>query len=125
MTHNTNVIKPLEIQGDVALRPVHVLPENAYRTERQPLALGEVSGHAHVVESYGESRDNYELFFDADSNRTFLAVGSDGAQLRHMRIESREQADHLPLELAPNTLYEVLLQNEYNPEAGAFERVLD
>lgn len=118
-------IKVLEIQGDVALRVVNTLPENAYRTERQPLALGEVSGHAHVVESHGVTRDNYELFFDADSRRTFLAVGSDGAQLRHIKIETRQQAEHDPLKLEPNTLYEVILQNEFNHEAEAFERVQD
>lgn len=48
-----------------------------------------------------------------------------GATLRHIRLKTGEQADHNPLTIAPDTVYEVILQNEFNPEADAFQRVLD
>lgn len=106
----------LEVQGDVALRPA-ALPEKAQKISKRPLALGEVSGHAHVVDG------DFDLF-EVDG-QTFVSVGNDGASLLHIKIESKSKADHEPIILAPNTVYEVILQNEFNPEAGAFERVLD
>lgn len=121
----TTTAIPLDIQGDVALRPISSLPACAERIERAPLALGEVSGHAHVIESAGKAADNWEYFRDPATGKTFVAIGSDGAQLRHIRLHTGQQADHHPITLAPNTCYEVILQNEYNPEAEAFERVLD
>jgi hypothetical protein len=116
--------KAIEVQGDVALRPA-TLPDGAKRIEHRPLALGEVSGHAHVVEACGKDTGAYDLFQDPATGKTFVAVGGDGATLRHIRLHTGEQADHQSIALAPNTTYEVILQNEYNPEAGAFERVLD
>lgn len=114
----------LEVQGDVALRPAE-LPKSAQRIDHAPLALGEVSGHAHVVEATGPKTDAWEMFRDPETGKTFVCVGADGASLRHVRLHTGEQADHDPIALAPNTTYEVILQNEYNPEADAFERVLD
>lgn len=119
-----NKALPLEVQGDVALRPVTSLPDSCRRIDRQPLALGEVSGHAHIIETPTKT-PAWEMFRDATTGKTFVAVGSDGGQLRHVRLKSGEQADHNPINLAPNTVYEVILQNEYNPESEAFERVLD
>lgn len=116
---------PIDVQGDVALRPIATLPATAKFIERAPLAFGEVSGHAHVIESTGATTDQWEMFRDTETGRLFVAIGSDGAQLRHVRLKSREQADHYPITLTANTIYEVILQNEFNPEAQAFERVLD
>jgi hypothetical protein len=112
----------LEVQGDVALRPAQ-LPAGATKIEHRPLAWGEVSGHAHVVQSKRARADNFDLY--ELNGRLFVAVGSDGAQLRHVRLKTNEQADHNALDLAPDTVYEVILQNEFNPLADAFERVLD
>jgi hypothetical protein len=42
-----------------------------------------------------------------------------------MKLATKQKADHNALVLAPNTVYEVILQNEFNPESAAFERVLD
>lgn len=111
---------PLHIQGDVALRHAK-LPTSIRPIERAPLALGEVSGHAHVIDA---PADNYQMFRD-ENGKTFVAIGSDGAQLRHVRLKTGKQADHHPIVLPPNTCYEVILQNEYNPEADAMQRVLD
>jgi hypothetical protein len=114
-------MKKLQVQGDVALR-VAVLPEGAKKIEKRPLALGEVSGHAHVVEPETKT-GTYDLF--QYNGKTFVSVGGDGAQLRHVRLHTGQQADHNPIKLEPNTVYEVILQNEYNPEAESFQRVLD
>lgn len=114
-------MKKLEIQGDVALRPA-MLPSGAKKIENRPLALGEVSGHAHVVVPI-EKTSAVDLFeFDG---KTYVVTGGDGGQLRHVILKTGEQADHKPVILEPNTCYEVILQNEYNPEEDAFVRVLD
>lgn len=111
----------LEIQGDVALRPCK-LPQGATRIENRPLALGETSGHAHCIVS-GEAKPTHELF--SFEGKTFVCVGGDGAQMKHMRLSDGQKADHDPIILQANTVYEVILQNEYNPESAEFERVID
>lgn len=111
----------LELQGDVALR-LSSLPKGATRIADRPLALGETSGHAHCIVS-NETSPTHELF--EFEGRTFVCVGSDGAQMMHIKLETGAKADHGPILLQPNTVYEVILQNEYNPESEAFERVID
>lgn len=54
-----------------------------------------------------------------------MCVGSDGAQMLHMKLDTGAKADHDPIILQANTVYEVILQNEYNPDSAAFERVID
>lgn len=111
----------LEIQGDVALRP-SALPQGATRIENRPLALGETSGHAHCIVS-NEFNPTHELF--EFEGKTFVCVGGDGAQMLHMKLDTGAKADHDPIILQANTVYEVILQNEFNPEADAFVRVID
>lgn len=111
----------LEIQGDVALRPCN-LPHGAKKIKNRPLALGETSGHAHCIVS-DEANPTHDLF--EFEGKTFVCVGSDGAQMKHMKLETGTKADHEPIILQANTVYEVILQNEYNPESAAFERVID
>ena len=65
----------------------------------------------------------HELF--EHDGKTFVCVGGDGATLQHMKLETKGKADHEPIVLQANTVYEVILQNEYNPESAAFERVID
>lgn len=120
-----NDIIPLHIQGDVALRHCAAIPAGAQPIEHEPLALGEHSGHAHVVEAKGPAKVAYQMFRDPSTGKTFVAVGADGATLRHVRLKTGEQAEHHPIHLAANTCYEVILQNEYNPEAEAMQRVAD
>lgn len=112
-------MEKLEMQGDVALRPIDKIeiPENAERVEKKVLAWGEVSGHAHVVTG------DAEVFLI--DGKMIVAVGNDGAKLEHMKFATKAKADHGPIILTANQDYEVLLQNEYNPFAGALERVLD
>lgn len=103
------------MQGDLALRPIAALPEGATKKSENILAYGEHSGHAHVVQQ-GEVFE-YE-------GRMYVAVGGDGASLDHMNIITGGTGDHNSLVLTPG-VYEVLLQNEYNPFAQVFERVMD
>lgn len=108
----------IEMQGDVALRQINFeVPANAEKVENAVLAWGEVSGHAHVVTG------DAEVF--RIGNKVFVCVGSDGAKLEHMKFATRTKADHAPITLEPNQVYEVILQNEYNPFAKALERVID
>ena len=109
-------MREFHVQGDVALRSI-TLPDGAVKIENRPLALGEISGHAHIIEG---DADLYEL-----DGKTFVAAGSDGATLRHVKQYTGQKADHEDIILSPNTCYEVILQNEYNPESAEFERVLD
>lgn len=117
-------MKGLEVQGDVALRPIASLPEGAIRIHQKPIALGEVSGHAHVIVPLHPNQSSEFEMFEYDG-KTFVAVGGDGASLMHMKLLTGQKADHEAIHLSPNTCYEVLLQKEYNPEAEALERVID
>lgn len=112
----------LHIQGDVALK-TSTLPKGAAKIDKKPLALGETSGHAHVVVADGKQTDNWDLF--ELNGKIYVVTGNDGAFLRHVRLKTGEQADHKPITLEPNQCYEVILQNEYNPESAAFTRVID
>lgn len=116
----------LLVQGDVALQTAS-LPAGAKKIPPRPLALGEVSGHAHVVVPAAPPTETEIQGFDLFeiNGETYVVTGGDGARLEHMKLETGAQADHLPITLAPNTCYRVILQNEYNPESEAFERVLD
>lgn len=120
-------MKGLEVQGDVALKPIASLPECAIRIHQKPIALGEVSGHAHVIVSLHRNQSSGQVGFEMFEydGKTFVAVGGDGASLMHMKLLTGQKADHEAIHLSPNTCYEVLLQKEYNPEAEALERVLD
>lgn len=107
----------LEIQGDVALRK-SVLPTGVkVEVEDKVLAWGEISGHAHTITGDAEV---VEI-----EGKMYVAVGSDGAKLEHMKFETKAKADHQPITLEPNQCYEVLLQNEYNPYEGVLQRVVD
>lgn len=108
----------LLMQGDVALKPVQTIKDGQKeKVENNVLAWGETSGHAHTITG------DAEVF--RIGNKVFVAVGSDGATLEHIKFKQKTKADHNPIQLQPNQNYEVLLQNEYRPFEGIFERVLD
>lgn len=90
-------------QGDVLVIPYSgpikgepVKPDNG----RTILAYGEVTGHAHALDSKLATMYRWE-------GDTLLEV-TDGAVLRH------EEHTHIPL---PAGNYRVLIQKEYTPEA--------
>lgn len=114
-------------QGDVQFTQILGIPANAKKIENRPLALGEHSGHMHVLTG------DVQLFEVGD--RVIAAVGSDGARLQHVHesnfssklwTSTKEitKADH-GSHLLPEGNYEFWIQNAYNPFAKHFEKVLD
>src|ERR1700677_1188054 len=96
-------------QGDVQFKSVDKIPSTATKINKKPIALGEHSGHQHVITG------DYELFEDKEGN-IFAAIGSDGATLQHIheskftgfdKKEIIEKADHKPIveALQPYTKY--------------------
>lgn len=85
------------VQGDVLLLPIVAMPDGAWEQldgTRHVLALGEVTGHAHVL-------DGATLLRGAAGERVVQA--HEGAALRH--------EDHGPVAVAPGA-YRVLQQSE-------------
>lgn len=115
-------------QGDVQFAKLENLPKGAKPIARKPLALGEHSGHMHILT--GPSVQLFEL-----DGKIFAAVGSDGARLQHIH-ESKlsepallsttviEKADHEAHTL-PEGIYEFHIQNAFNPYSKAMEQVID
>lgn len=114
-------------QGDVQFASLSNLPKGASRIPHKPIALGEHSGHMHVVTG------DVQLF--EFEGRVFAAVGGDGARLQHCHEsnfkdtcwESSEEipvADHNSI-LLPAGTYEFFIQNAYNPYSKLMEKVID
>jgi hypothetical protein len=114
-------------QGDVQIKMIKSLPQNANRITNRPLAYGEVSGHIHVLT--GDVN-----LFEMDG-RTFAVIGNDGGRMQHVlennvtprcMLETKELqvADHKSILLPPGT-YEIGIQKQFNPFKKAFERVID
>ena len=97
-------------QGDVLLVPVNEIPNGSISEasdgSRVVLAYGEVTGHAHAIDS------TLAATFQHGQER-FLKV-EPGAILRH--------EEHSPLNLAPGA-YRVIIQREYEP--SGWRRVAD
>jgi len=115
-------------QGDVQFRQLLQLPKNLKRVKNQPVAYGEHSGHQHCLTG------DVELFM-AEDGTFFAAVGGDGATMQHVHenyfkesdwVSTKElpMADHKPLHL-PSGIYEIYIQNSYNPFQKLMEKVLD
>lgn len=118
--------KEMNMQGDVQII-TSKLPRSAKKVEKKPIALGEVSGHQHVVTG------DYELFEDEKSN-IYVVVGEKGAMLQHIHQsffkgydvkETLPVADHKAIELLPNTTYLTGIHKRYDPFKKVWERVID
>lgn len=95
-------------QGDVMVRSVAKIPNNAQTVENQGrivLAHGEVTGHAHAID-VAEAVE-YTMAEAAGAVRRFLKVFEGGARLKH--------EEHATIPLPPG-LYEIVQQREYSPE---------
>lgn len=114
-------------QGDVMFKSLSSLPSNAIKIPNKPIALGEHSGHQHVLTG------DVELF--EFEGRLYAVVGSDGAMLQHVHESNFKQADyrstrelqkadHRPHRL-PEGVYEFFIQNSYNPYKKLMEKVID
>lgn len=115
-------------QGDVQFKKIDSIPEGATKIDNKPVALGEHSGHMHIVT--GPTVEMFEF-----EGRIFTSVGGDGASLQHIheskltpmawkKVETLEKADHAP-HFLPAGVYEFFIQNAYNPLAKAMEKVID
>ena len=115
------------MQGDVQGMNIAKLPINAIKIKNTPLALGEKSGHQHVLTGDVE-------MYEFEGNK-FAIVGSDGCALQHVHISNiaeldlkstRElkMADHKP-HFLPEGIYAFHIQNSYNPYSKLMEKVLD
>jgi hypothetical protein len=114
-------------QGDVIGASIDKIPSEAKKVVNRPIALGEHSGHMHVLTGDVQM---FEL-----GGRIICAVGADGARLQHVhesnftdaswtKTEEITKADHNSHEL-PEGNYEFWIQNSYNPYAKMMEPVLD
>lgn len=118
-------------QGDVFMTST-TLPSSATKKQEKEsriVARGEWSDHSHVITGDAE-------IYQDDKGKMYVSVGKKGAKLQHT-LESKlnfstlskeqdlEVADHGIIELAPNTVFEVSIQNEYNPYSKLFEQVQD
>lgn len=114
-------------QGDVQFRAIEKVPVNAVKIEHKPLALGEQSGHMHVLTG------DVQLF-EVDG-KIIAAVGGDGACLQHVHesnftAKAWTQTKELPIadhkaHLLPEGIYEFWIQNAYNPYSKLMEAVAD
>lgn len=115
------------MQGDVQFKQVKDLPAGAKKVSNRPIALGEHSGHQHVLTG---DVDMYEI-----EGRLVAVVGSDGARLQHCHesnfkkscwtsTEEITVADHKS-HLIPSGVYEFYIQNQYNPYSKLMEAVQD
>lgn len=114
-------------QGDVIGQSISKLPDNVLKIINKPLALGEVSGHQHVLTGDVEL---YEI-----EGRMYAVVGKDGARLQHIHesvmteqawTSTRElqKADHNS-HLLPEGIYSFHIQQQYNPYSKLMEQVID
>lgn len=115
------------MQGDVQFKSISSIPSNAKKISNKPIALGEHSGHMHVLTG------DVELF-EVDG-KIIASVGGDGARLQHchetnfkekcwISTEEIQIADHKS-HLLPKGVYEFWIQNQYNPYLKLMEKVID
>lgn len=114
-------------QGDVQFRTVKSIPKEAKSISFKPLALGEHSGHQHILTG------DVQLF-EVD-NTIFAQIGKGKGRLQHIHesnfkdsmlgsIKEIEKADHDSI-LLEEGCYEFWIQNQYNPLGKVFEKVVD
>jgi len=115
------------MQGDVQGMSIASIPTEATPIPFKPIALGEHSGHQHILT--GE----VQLF--EKEGTIFAKIGEKGGRLQHIHesnfkdsmlgsVEEIQIADHRSIMLDQGC-YEFYIQNQYNPFAKAFEKVLD
>lgn len=107
----------IHIQGDVMLRLIAPVDTNGAEKASKTIALGEHTGHAHVITGDAE-------VFKIDG-KMVVVVGKDGGKLEHLDTIQKRKGDHDEIVLDEGQSYEVILQNEYNPYSKIYERVID
>jgi hypothetical protein len=104
------------------------IPKNAKPMAHKPIALGEKSGHMHIVTG------DVQLFID-DQGIMYASVGNNGATLQHVNEsvfdgqynsnKIYQKADHKQVPLKPNTDYKFGIHKRYNPLARHWEASKD
>lgn len=114
-------------QGDVQFSTIASLPKGAVPVKNKPIALGEQSGHMHVL-----TGDVQMFEFEG---RIITVVGGDGARLQHVHETNFKEkcwtsTEELPIadhrsHLLTEGVYEFWIQNAYNPYSKIMEQVID
>lgn len=101
-------------------------PKNAKRIDAKEvtLALGEATGHVHVVrgdfEMYVEDDPKIVTADDAMELARWFQIGSGGATIHHEKA-GQPTTDHHPITLTPDSLFLVPgKQRGYRPEGAMF-----
>ena len=114
-------------QGDVQIKMIDRLPDNATKVENKPLAYGEISGHVHILTG------DVNLF--EMKGKTYAVIGNDGGRMQHVlenklmpkcmtEVQELPVADHKSI-LLPSGTYEIGIQKQFNPYEKVFIRVID
>jgi hypothetical protein len=100
-------------QGDLLFVPIDKIGEYVLENKRTDgiVARGEATGHHHQLAVLEAA----ELYAVGESR--FLAVGPEGVSITH--------EEHAPVELQPNTNYEVHQAREFDYLAGLDRRASD
>lgn len=107
-TYKTN------IQGDVLLVKLDMLPEGNHTKEKSPtLALGEVTGHSHRMENGGDVLTLERPIVVKNKRGKEVAISrvlvvNDSGVLVHQEHAAQE---------IPVGVYGIIIQREYEPEA--------
>ena len=121
-------------QGDVILRRVADAPTTKTKPMSGVLALGETSGHAHVLERCQSVELDASALADAEQSVIGRVTISEPTMLVHVHDPSlrlgpaspietnRPSADHAAIPVVPGT-YEIRRAREYAPES--LRRVAD
>lgn len=109
--------------GDVVIKKIEKLPETKLKNDSaesrmKALALGEVTGHVHQLQTESGDVDTDVMVMEAEDSNTKYMVVPEGHKttLRHQ--------EHTPIEFGEG-IYEIVIQQEYSYLDEAIRRVAD
>lgn len=103
-------------QGDVFLRETKIELSDSQVDEKNILAYGEGSGHAHVLDA---PKGSLKIL-----NGKMYVVVEEEATLNHTHLPTGKLADHKPI-VIESGIYEVVIQREFNPYEKVAQEVID
>lgn len=114
--------------GDVEFLIIDAIPAAAKPIENRPMALGEVSGHAHVITG--------DVAMFEHEGKMYAKVGPGGARIQHVKEElmtkedwastkELHKADHGSTLLEEGTSVEFGVLRQYNPYKKRMEETHD
>lgn len=109
--------------GDVVIKKVEKLPDAKLKSDSaeskiKALALGEVTGHVHQLQTEDGAMDTEVMVLEQEDSNTKYMVVPEGhtTTLRHQ--------EHSPIKFGEG-IYEIVIQNEYDYLTDAIRRVAD